>query len=354
MARKRIVVGLSGGVDSAVSALLLKNQGYEVIGLFMKNWEEKDSSGVCKSAQDYEDVVQTCNTLDIPYYTVNFAQEYRDFVFDEFLEDCKNGLTPNPDVLCNREIKFKAFLKKALEFEADYLATGHYCQTNGGNQLLKGFDPEKDQSYFLYALKSSILKNVLFPIGHLEKSQVRKIAKDAGLAVHTKKDSTGICFIGKRNFKEFVSGFLGFSPGNFENLKGEVLGQHDGLAYYTIGQRKGMGFGGEGEPWYVIAKDTQRNVVIIDRGKENPALFSNKLIARNFSWIKDTPLLPLTCHAKIRYRQQDQACTIHPLDNGHATVIFDEPQRAITPGQAIVFYQENICLGGAQIISAKG
>ena len=318
----------------------------------MKNWEEKDGMGICKSAQDYEDVVQVCNTLDIPYYTVDFTLEYRKNVFEEFLQDCKMGLTPNPDVLCNREIKFKTFFEKAMELDADFLATGHYCQTDDQHQLLKGMDPEKDQSYFLYAIKSETLKKVLFPIGHLQKSEVRRMAKEANLHLHAKKDSTGICFIGKRNFKEFVSGFLGFSPGNFENLGGEILGQHDGLAYYTIGQRKGMGFGGEGEPWYVVAKDRERNVVIIDRGKENSALFFHQLIAHDFSWISGTcPDLPFSCRAKIRYRQQDQSCIIHPIENGQALVVFTEAQRAITPGQAIVFYDGAICLGGAKIKS---
>lgn len=353
MSKKTVVVGMSGGVDSAVSAFLLKEEGYNVIGLFMKNWEEKDERGICKSTQDYDDVVQTCKVIGIPYYAVNFCKEYQQNVFEEFLNDCKAGLTPNPDVLCNREIKFKVFFDKALSLGADYLATGHYCRTNVNGQLLKGQDPEKDQSYFLYAVVSNVLKKVLFPIGDLPKKRVREIAKLAGLPVHDKKDSTGICFIGKRNFKQFVSQYLGFTPGNFVNLKGEVLGQHDGLAYYTIGQRKGLGFGGEGEAWFVIAKDIAKNTVMIDRGVEHPALFADDLIASDLFFISGIePAFPLRCRAKIRYRQKDQACLVQKQDENLFLVTFETPQRAITPGQAIVFYDGDVCLGGGRIKKA--
>jgi tRNA-uridine 2-sulfurtransferase len=347
-----VVVGMSGGVDSSVSAYLMKKAGYKVIGLFMKNWEEKDSGGVCKSAKDYDDVARTCETIGIPYYGVNFCEEYRSFVFEDFLKDCKAGLTPNPDVLCNREIKFKVFLEKALSLGADFLATGHYARVENG-RLYKGLDPDKDQSYFLHAVSAGSLKKVIFPVGDLPKTEVRKIAKEAGIPVHDKKDSTGICFIGKRNFKEFVSGYLGFSPGKMVNLKGEVVGTHDGLAYYTIGQRKGLGLGGEGEAWFVVKKDTARNVLIVDRGLDHPALYAGDLIANELTWIdEEIKAFPYRCTAKIRYRQQDQSCTLHQNQDGALKVVFDEPQRAITPGQAVVFYQGDLCLGGGRIVEA--
>ncbi len=350
MTQKTVIIGMSGGVDSAVSALLLKRQGYNVIGLFMKNWEEKNAQGVCTSEADFADVVRVCEQIDIPYYSVNFVQEYQDHVFTHFLKELSQGHTPNPDILCNREIKFKVFLEKALSLGADYLATGHYCQTTDG-QLIKGADPNKDQSYFLYTLNSEILSKVLFPIGSMEKTEVRRIAQEHHLANAKKKDSTGICFIGKRNFKEFVSQYIAYQPGNFETLSGQIIGTHDGIAYYTIGQRKGLGIGGPGEAWFVVGKDAKRNIVFIEQGDDHPSLYTDHLIATDISWVAGKPPspLPFTCTAKIRYRQSDHPCIIESIDQGHLSVRFIEPQRAVTPRQAIVFYQGAICLGGAMI-----
>jgi tRNA-uridine 2-sulfurtransferase len=354
---KTVVVGMSGGVDSSVSALLLKQQGYRVIGMFMKNWEEADEHGVCASAQEYEDVVRVCEQIGIPYYSVNFVKEYRENVFNQFLAEFEQGNTPNPDILCNREIKFKVMLDKAMELGADYLATGHYCQTvtaDAENHLLKGVDAGKDQSYFLYTIKSNILEKVLFPVGDIPKSEVRRIAREHGLATSAKKDSTGICFIGERNFKQFLSQYIAYKPGPFKTLDGKVVGQHDGVAYYTMGQRKGMGIGGQGEPWFVVDKDIPNNVVYIERGTEHPALFSDFLFASEASWVspRGMPKLPHRCKAKIRYRQSDQACTILSEENGVMKVIFDIPQRAVTPRQSIVFYDGDVCLGGAMIDAA--
>lgn len=342
-----VVVGLSGGVDSSVSALLLKQQGYNVIGLFMKNWEEE--GGVCPAAIDYQDVASICDTIGIPYYAVNFAKEYRERVFSDFISESLAGRTPNPDILCNKEIKFNVFLQKAIELGADYLATGHYCQ-NINHQLVKGLDPNKDQTYFLYTLKKSILEKVLFPIGHLQKSEVREIARKHGLSTAEKKDSTGICFIGERNFRQFLSQHIEFKPGNFETLDGKVVGKHCGLAFYTIGQRKGLGIGGEGEAWFVLRKDLQRNVVIIERGVNHPALFSSSLEAFKISWVAEPPKAPFACKAKVRYRQTDQDCVIQSIDGDRLYVEFPTPQRAVTPGQSIVFYDDTICLGGAVIL----
>lgn len=354
MLKKTVVVGMSGGVDSSVSALLLKLQGHNVIGMFMKNWEEKDDGGKCISSKEYDDVVKVCEQLEIPYYSVNFVQEYWDNVFVHFLEDLKQGYTPNPDILCNREIKFKAFYAKAMSLGADYLATGHYCQTlpiGDDLALVKGSDPNKDQSYFLYTLKSEILKNVLFPVGALEKKAVRAIAKEHGLATSEKKDSTGICFIGKRNFKEFLSQHIAFQPGNIERLNGEVVGRHEGVGYYTLGQRKGLGIGGPGSAWFVVAKDVRRNAVIVEQGDDHPALYSTSLIASDLSWvIAPQTSFPFICKSKVRYRQEDQPCIIEKIEDGRAYVSFPLPQRAITSRQSIVFYQDNICIGGGIII----
>lgn len=352
--KKTVVVGMSGGVDSSVSALLLKEMGYHVIGFFMKNWEESDENGVCNALLEYEDVVRVCNQIQIPYYTINFAQEYLDNVFSSFLKEYKMGYTPNPDILCNREIKFKLLLDKALELGADYLATGHYCQIKKCEdhlRLIKGLDPNKDQSYFLYTLKEKILEKVLFPVGHLTKPQVRRIAKENNLVTHAKKDSTGICFIGKRNFKNFLGRYLAFTPGNFETLDGKVIGKHDGIAYYTIGQRKGLMIGGPGEAWFVVKKDVARNVVILAQGENHPALFGNSLIATDTSWISSPPTFPINCQSKIRYRQPDSQCFIEREENGHLFISFPTPQKAITPRQSIVFYDGEICLGGAMIHS---
>jgi tRNA-specific 2-thiouridylase len=351
--KQTVVVGMSGGVDSSVAALLLKEQGYQVIGLFMKNWEEVDENGVCRSSYDYDDVCQVCKQIDIPYYSVNFVKEYRNQVFNQFLEDFKQGLTPNPDILCNREIKFKVFLDKAIELGADFLATGHYCQTiavNGHPVLKKGIDLNKDQTYFLYTLNQPILRKVLFPIGGLCKREVRALARQRGLATSDKKDSTGICFIGERDFRNFLSQYIVAQPGHFETLQGKIVGQHQGAVYYTLGQRKGLGIGGKGEAWFVVGKDMTRNVVLVAQGADHPALYSYHLTAKQLSWVAGhPPPYPLKCHSKVRYRQMDHLCTIQSIKNGEAYVTFDQPQRAVTPGQSVVFYEGSICLGGGII-----
>jgi tRNA-uridine 2-sulfurtransferase len=346
----KIIIGMSGGVDSSVSALLLKQQGYEVIGLFMKNWEESDTNGLCSAQKDFEDVVKVCEQIDIPYYTVNFVDEYRKQVFDYFLQELKAGHTPNPDILCNREIKFKALLDKAITLGADFLATGHYAQIGTQQHLCKGLDESKDQSYFLYTLKEAVLTKTLFPIGHLKKKEVRSIASRNRLATSEKKDSTGICFIGERDFRSFISTYIPYQPGNFENTEGKIIGQHVGVAFYTIGQRKGLGIGGPGEAWFVVGKDIERNVVIIEQGADHPALYAPRLRATQISWVNEPPSsLPYRCHAKIRYRQADQACRILSIEDDSLIVEFDQPQRAITPRQSIVFYDQDRCLGGAII-----
>ena len=354
---KTVVVGMSGGVDSSVTAALLREQGYRVIGLFMKNWEETGPDDQCTSAQDWEDVQRVCEKLDIPHYAVNFAKEYWDGVFAQFLKEYQQGYTPNPDILCNREIKFKVFFEKAMQLGADYLATGHYCQnrldaTSGRYQLVKGTDPGKDQTYFLYAIDGSVLDRVLFPIGDIHKSEVRRIAEKYDLATKAKKDSTGICFIGERDFTQFLSQYVQTKPGSFRLLDGTRVGTHQGAAFYTPGQRKGLGLGGQGEPWFVVGKDAARNVVYVERGEKHPALFADELWATDITWIdgRGPTEFPFRCRAKVRYRQQDQECVIQAISaDGRMHVTFDEPQRAITPRQSIVFYQDDICLGGAMI-----
>ncbi len=356
MSKPTVVVGISGGVDSSVSALLLKEQGYEVIGVFMKNWEEEQSEGGCSTAADYEDAVRICTQIGIPYYTANFVKQYWEEVFAHTLSAYQKGFTPNPDILCNREIKFKALLKRALELGADFLATGHYAQTRltkeNERQLLKGADPEKDQSYFLYTLREEPLSRALFPVGNLPKREVRAIARKHQLATAEKQDSTGICFIGERNFKQFLSTYIPRAPGLFENLSGTALGQHDGIAFYTPGQRRGLGIGGEGEAWFVAKKDISRNAVILVQGARHPALYCQMLTATELTWVSSQgmPSLPLACRAKIRYRQTDQECVITKIEEGVATVEFAIPQRAATPMQSIVFYQEEVCLGGGIIL----
>jgi len=346
-------VGMSGGVDSSVTAMLLKQQGYHVIGMFMKNWEEKDADGICKSALEFEDVVRVCEQLEIPYYSVNFVQEYWDNVFHHFLEEFKLGHTPNPDILCNREIKFKVLLEKALEIGGDFLATGHYCQhfdEAGIHQLRKGADPGKDQSYFLYTIGQKALSRVMFPVGGMLKSNLRKIAFTQKLATSEKKDSTGICFIGKRNFKEFLSKYLAYTPGEFQTLDGKILGEHEGVAYYTPGQRKGMGIGGPGDPWFVVGKDVEKNIVFVEQGMRHPGLYCDELTAFESSWVSGTSLkTPYHCKAKVRYRQQDQQCIVTQDENGLLRVRFAIPQRAVTSRQSVVFYDDDICLGGAMI-----
>lgn len=348
MSQKTVVVGMSGGVDSSVSALLLKEQGYRVIGLFMKNWEEKNLEGECTSAQDFEDVANVCKTLQIPYYAVNFVQEYWEFVFQHFVEELKLGFTPNPDILCNKEIKFHLFFKKALELGADFLATGHYAQISE-NSLLKGLDPGKDQTYFLYTLKQEILSKVLFPIGHLHKKEVRALALANNLITANKKDSTGICFIGKRDFKEFISKYIPYQKGPFLTLEGKKLGEHEGMAYYTIGQRKGLKIGGPGDAWFVVDKDPTNNIVYLAQGEEHPALYAYELTATDIHWIGEAPPFPFSCHAKIRYRQPEQECIISEIQPGLLHIRFTAPQRAITSRQSIVFYLGSKCLGGAMI-----
>jgi tRNA-specific 2-thiouridylase len=345
--KKKVVIGMSGGVDSSVSALLLKQQGYEVIGLFMRNWEDKD--GTCTASQDYDDVVRVCNAIDIPYYTINFAQEYMDTVFSHFIRELKLGYTPNPDILCNREIKFKVFFQKAMELGADYLATGHYAQTQDG-QLLRSVDQDKDQTYFLYTLKKETLEKVLFPIGHLNKTQVRQLAKEHGLSTAEKKDSTGICFIGERKFRDFISEYIPYQEGRFETLAGQSVGTHQGAAFFTIGQRKGLKIGGPGEAWFVVSKDINRNIVYVEQGDDHPALYGTVLTATEISWVSGvSPEVPFRCTSKIRYRQVDQECLIEKIEDDKVFVSFPQPQRAITPRQAIVFYDGPLCLGGALI-----
>lgn len=355
-AQQTVVVGMSGGVDSSVTALLLKQQGYRVIGLFMKNWEEKDASGACISSLEYEDVIKVCEQIDIPYYSVNFVKEYWDNVFTHFLEEFKKGNTPNPDILCNREIKFKVLLEKAISLGGDFLATGHYSRKGGEAgawQLLKGSDPSKDQSYFLYTIGQSALNRVLFPVGDMNKKALREFAREHDLSTSEKKDSTGICFIGERDFKEFLSKYIAYQPGNFETLEGKKVGRHDGAAYYTIGQRRGMGIGGAGEAWFVLGKDVTRNVVYVGQGTSHPALFCDTLTAVEPSWVSGScPSLPLKCMSKVRYRQPDQECEILSYENGVLTVRFSVPQRAVTPQQSVVFYQGDVCLGGAIIQEA--
>lgn len=355
---KTVVVAMSGGVDSSVTALLLKQQGYKVIGMFMKNWEEKDDQGSCRASLDFEDVVRVCEQIDIPYYSVNFTKEYWDHVFTQFLQEFRLGYTPNPDVLCNREIKFKVLLEKALQIGADGLATGHYCriESQGGRySLLKGADQTKDQSYFLYTIQEKTLHKVMFPVGSVLKKDLRRIAKLHGLATSDKKDSTGICFIGKRDFKEFLSQHIAYHPGDFETMEGKLIGQHDGMAYYTPGQRKGMGIGGPGDAWFVAGKDPIRNVVKLVQGARHPALYCDELTATELSWISGAPpvSLPFFCKSKVRYRQPDQDCVITKIENGRVHVQFAIPQRAVTPRQSIVFYDDAVCLGGG-IIEAPG
>lgn len=358
----RVIVGMSGGVDSSVTAYLLKQQGYYVEGLFMKNWEEEPGmDDNCSADQDLIDAQSVCLKLGIRLHTANFATEYWDNVFTYFLEEYEAGRTPNPDILCNREIKFNAFLDKALQLGADYIATGHYARRNPDNTdtpLLKGLDNNKDQSYFLYAVPKEHFRYALFPLGELTKDKVREIADTAGFKNANKKDSTGICFIGERHFRQFLQQYLPAQPGNIETTEGDILGQHQGLMYYTLGQRQGLGIGGQkgasDAPWYVVDKDLQRNVLIVGQGHNHPRLFARGLIAYQLNWLSNPPQqLPFKCQAKIRYRQPQQPCQIiHYNNQGQLTVAFDEPQRAITPGQSAVFYQHERCLGGGIIETA--
>lgn len=360
-AGKKVILGMSGGVDSSVAAHLLQEQGYEVLGLFMKNWDETDENGECSATRDFEDVQKVSAQLGIPCYSIEFIEEYRNHVFAEFLRQYEAGFTPNPDVLCNREIKFDLFLKKALEFGCDFLATGHYARVrqrsvpapNGARQeLLRGADPNKDQTYFLTAVSGPVFDRVLFPIGELPKPEVREIAKKLGLATSTKKDSTGICFIGERKFKSFLNQYVQARSGEIRDLEGNKVGSHDGIAFYTLGQRKGLGLGGEGDPWFVCGKNLERNELLVVRGSEHPALYAWELEAAELNWFAgEAPAASFECTAKTRYRQQDQACRVEVSAPGRVRVRFLEPQRAMTPGQYVVFYQGEICLGGGVIQS---
>ncbi|MFQ5935168.1 MAG: tRNA 2-thiouridine(34) synthase MnmA [Acidiferrobacterales bacterium] len=349
-----IVVGLSGGVDSTVAAWLLQRHGYRVTAVFMKNWEEDDDADYCAAAQDYEAATRVCEQLHIRLQPINFAAEYWDYVFSEFLSESAAGRTPNPDVLCNREIKFKAFLDYALALGADSVATGHYARIDHRGdryQLLKGRDTNKDQSYFLYTLSQEVLEHVRFPLDELTKPQVRALAREAGLPNHARKDSTGICFIGERPFKSFVRRFLPPQPGRIRTLEGELKGEHDGLMYYTLGQRHGLGIGGPGGPWYVVDKDMAHNLLYVAEGHDHPALYSHWLQAGKLHWVAGSPPpLPLECCAKIRYRALDEQCRIEPASASTVSVAFARPQRAITPGQAVVFYVGDVCLGGGTIV----
>ncbi|WP_337018756.1 tRNA 2-thiouridine(34) synthase MnmA [Oceanobacillus massiliensis] len=349
----RVVVGMSGGVDSSVAALLLKEQGYDVVGIFMKNWDDTDEFGVCTATEDFDDVVRVCNQLDIPYYSVNFEKQYWDKVFTYFLDEYKAGRTPNPDVMCNKEIKFKAFLDHAMSLGADYLATGHYAQvkeTDGRIEMLRGVDDNKDQTYFLNQLSADVLKQVMFPLGHMPKSEVRRIAKEHGLVTADKKDSTGICLVGERNFKEFLSEYLPAQPGEMQTLDGAVMGRHDGLMYYTIGQRQGLGIGGSGDPWFVVGKNLKDNILYVEQGFSNEKLYSDALVATDLNWINaDVITERFSCTAKFRYRQKDSQVTVSIQSDGKAFVEFDSRERAITPGQAVVFYDGEVCLGGGTI-----
>lgn len=356
-AGSRIMVGMSGGVDSSVSAWLLLQQGYRVEGLFMKNWEEDDGTEYCTAKVDLADAQAVCDRLGIPLHTANFAQEYWDNVFEHFLQEYRAGRTPNPDILCNKEIKFKAFLDYALLLRADYIATGHYARRSDDPvcaRLYKGRDPNKDQSYFLHAVPGTQLARALFPVGDLEKPEVRRIATGQGFVNHAKKDSTGICFIGERRFRDFLQQYLPAQPGAIETDAGKVVGEHQGLMYYTLGQRQGIGIGGlrdaDEAPWYVVHKDLARNVLVIGQGHEHALMLSQYLRCTTIDWVAGEPHLPLHCHAKTRYRQPDQACTVSRDESGYV-VGFAMPQRAVTPGQSAVFYLGDECLGGGVIES---
>lgn len=352
-----IIVGLSGGVDSSVSALLLKQQGYDVRAVFMKNWEGDDTDEHCAAEEDLADAGAICKQLSIELTGVNFSDQYWDRVFSYFLKEYESGRTPNPDVLCNKEIKFRAFLDYALAQGVDFIATGHYvrkAEKDGVYFLLRGKDKGKDQSYFLYTLKQEQLARSVFPIGELEKPEVRRIATEHKLVTCNKKDSTGICFIGERDFKSFLQRYLPAQPGKICTPEGDAIGRHDGLMYYTRGQRQGLGLGGlsnySGDPWYVVDKDLDKNILLVVQGHEHPLLFSNWLNAEQVEWVQAAELaFPLQCTAKTRYRQEDAACVVNKTDKGELSVEFEHPQWAVTLGQSVVFYQDEICLGGGII-----
>ena len=348
----KVVVGISGGVDSSVAALLLKEEGYDVVGIFMKNWDDTDENGVCTAEEDFEDAVAIANQIGIPYYSINFEKEYYDRVFTYFLDEYKKGRTPNPDIMCNKEIKFKAFLDYAKNLGADYVATGHYARVDrSGDEtvMLRGLDNNKDQTYFLSQLSQEQIKDVLFPVGELEKPEVRRIAKEHNLATADKKDSTGICFIGERDFNEFLSNYLPAQPGNIVDTYGNIMGKHDGLMYHTIGQRRGLGIGGEGEAWFVCGKDLDENELIVCQGSTNPLLYSNKLYASEFSTFTNKKIpTQFNCTAKFRYRQKDINAHVKVLEDKKVEVTYDDT-KAVTPGQAAVFYMDEVCIGSAII-----
>lgn len=358
--KKKVVVGMSGGVDSSVAALLLKEQGYDVIGLYMVNWEENDENGCCSAEQDYDDVRRVCNAIGIPYYTVNFSKEYMDRVFSYFLKEYQGGRTPNPDVLCNREIKFGPFKEHALALGADYIATGHYCDiAHEGEKsyLLKAADQGKDQTYFLNQVTQKQFENVLFPLGKLKKSEVRLIAERAGLATAKKKDSTGVCFIGERNFRNFLQNYLPARRGKMMTYDGKLIGEHMGLMYYTIGQRKGLDIGGQkgdeaGGRWFVVEKDLKNNILYVAHGDES-RLYSKACEASTLNWIPEIPEeKSFECTAKFRYRQDEQKVCVHVQENGKLYIEFAARQRAITEGQYAVLYRQERCLGGGVIEKA--
>ena len=348
--KERIVVGMSGGVDSSVAALLLKEQGYDVVGVFMKNWEEEEEDGACTAESDWRDVREVCGILGIPYYSVNFTKEYWDRVFSYFLREYRAGRTPNPDVLCNREIKFRAFLDFAKSLGGARMATGHFVRTDDEGNLLRGADPGKDQSYFLYMLHQAQLRNALFPVGGMTKAQVRERAAAAGLPVSGKKDSTGVCFIGERNFKKFLAQYLPAQPGDMTTPEGTVVGRHDGLMYYTPGQRRGLGIGGRGDgrSWFVVGKDLEKNRLLVVQGEDHPLLYSTRCRAEDLTWVGDPPVpegKTYVCTAKYRYRQKDQPVEIR-WEGETLSVLSLTPQRAVTPGQSVVLYDGERCLGG--------
>lgn len=362
MSKQKVIIGLSGGVDSSVSAHLLLEAGYEVEGLFMKNWEQDDYPGFCAAAEDLEDAQRVCDTLKIPLHTVNFSKEYWDHVFQIFLDEYAQGITPNPDVLCNKEIKFKAFFNHALELGADWIATGHYARRVNINEtaaLYQAKDINKDQTYFLHGISRQALQKTLFPLGSYLKSEVREIAKKIQLANHDKKDSTGICFIGERNFTNFLKDFLLAKPGKMMTTDGRCIGEHQGIIFYTIGQRQGLGIGGvkgsNEQPWFVVDKNVKTNELIVAQGEQHPRLYAQGLISGPIHWLADIQEedYPLTCYAKIRYRQQAQPCLLSMEQNNQHIIQFSEPQRAVTPGQYIVFYDnKHRCLGGSKIIQS--